>query len=72
MVSCIRTTSPAYIQFEADRHDRVSQLAEAIADSLSDDDLQVLAEALPLLDRIAAQIAEGASPADRGPVTGAW
>ncbi|MFF4407359.1 MarR family winged helix-turn-helix transcriptional regulator [Streptomyces sp. NPDC001262] len=57
---------------EADRHDRVSQLAEAIADSLSDDDLQVLAEALPLLDRIAAQIAEGASPADRGPVTGAW
>ncbi|RAG86132.1 MarR family transcriptional regulator [Streptacidiphilus pinicola] len=57
---------------EADRHGRVGAIAEAMADSLSEDELRVLADALPVLDRIAARIAEGGSPADRGPVTGAW
>ena len=57
---------------EADRRDRVSVIAEAIADSLSDDELHVLADAMPVLDRIATRIAESGSPADRGPITGSW
>ena len=57
---------------EADRHDRVTLIAAAITDVLSDDELHVLAGALPVLDRIATRIAEGGSPADRGPITGAW
>ncbi|WP_051943005.1 MarR family winged helix-turn-helix transcriptional regulator [Streptacidiphilus rugosus] len=57
---------------ETDRRDRVSLLAGAIAAGLTEDEQLVLAEALPVLDRIAATLAEGGPSLDRGPVTGAW
>ncbi|GGV54536.1 MarR family transcriptional regulator [Streptomyces griseoflavus] len=57
---------------EADRRDRVGLLARTIADSLNDDEQHLLAQALPVLDRIAAGITQDRPTADRGPLTGAW
>jgi DNA-binding MarR family transcriptional regulator len=67
----LRLTTAGRNALESDRHDRVSVIAEAITDTLSDDELHILADALPVLDRIAARIADNASPADSSPVTGA-
>ncbi|WP_433214840.1 MarR family winged helix-turn-helix transcriptional regulator [Microtetraspora malaysiensis] len=57
---------------EADRRDRVRLLALTIADSLDEDEQRLLAQALPVLDRVAERIARSAPTADRSPVTGAW
>jgi DNA-binding MarR family transcriptional regulator len=59
---------------EADREERVRVLSEAVKHSLSAADRRALADALLLIDRVAADItrAEQGSQADRGPITGAW
>jgi DNA-binding MarR family transcriptional regulator len=57
---------------EADRRDRVSLLAQAIADGLNDEEQHVLADALPVLDRVVARLARNGATADQGPITGAW
>ncbi|GAA2694356.1 MarR family winged helix-turn-helix transcriptional regulator [Streptomyces lunalinharesii] len=65
-------TSTGRDALDADRRGRVSLLAEAIAVGLTDDEQRVLADALPVLDRIAETLAAGGLSVDHSPVTGAW
>ncbi|RKE17765.1 MarR family winged helix-turn-helix transcriptional regulator [Streptomyces sp. TLI_171] len=65
-------TSAGVHAVEADRRDRIGVLARAIGAGLDEDERRTLARALPVLERIAAEIARSGSGADRGPVTGAW
>jgi DNA-binding MarR family transcriptional regulator len=53
---------------ETDRRRRVAVLAKALAAQLDEHERNLLAQALPLLDRMAASI----SAEPRGPITGAW
>ncbi|MFE1322381.1 MarR family winged helix-turn-helix transcriptional regulator [Kitasatospora phosalacinea] len=62
---------------EADRQQRVGLLARAVDGSLDESEQRLLARALPLLDRIAAELGaadgdRGSANGDRGPISGAW
>ncbi|GLW73049.1 hypothetical protein Kpho02_53480 [Kitasatospora phosalacinea] len=62
---------------EADRQQRIGLLARAVGGSLDESEQLLLARALPLLDRIAAELGaaggdRGAADGERGPISGAW
>jgi len=58
---------------EADRRRRIGLLAEALGTALDDDDRRTLADALALVDRVTAVVADlrGDAPAGQ-PLTGDW
>jgi DNA-binding MarR family transcriptional regulator len=59
---------------DADRHRRVSMLAQALRATLTGNERRAVAHALTLIDRVTTTLAgtEHARPAERGPITGAW
>ncbi len=59
---------------ERDRQDRVTRLVAAMEQSLTGDELRVVADALPLIDRVTVSIMKSRDPAlpARSPITGDW
>jgi DNA-binding MarR family transcriptional regulator len=58
----------------ADRRHRVETFARTLAETLDEDERRTLADALPLIDRLTAAIAQRGPrpPIERGTVHGAW
>ena len=71
----LHLTSPGRDALDHDRKDRVGRLTEALARTLGQSELQDLADALALIDRVTAAMSQHADTPgtpDRGPVTGGW
>lgn len=66
-------TAAGSTAINADRRERVHVLAEALHRTLTEDERQVLAHALQLIDRITEAVADIYRPAaESQPLTGAW
>lgn len=71
----LHLTPPGRDALDRDRKDRVGRLADALSRTLGHSELQDLADALDLIDRVTAAMSQQADTPgapDRAPVTGGW